>query len=432
MKYLRSFVLCVLWAALFGMPSTAEAQGSAGCGTKGPTRLASVKGAQAVTIDWCNDSNLGANDRVTEIRIDERKGVSVTVKHFNFLHYTLTQSVETVQVETYVGLDKLWKQIFGFVGTVNPAQSFEALSALEEAMAQLRYTAGNIDEALTIELRAFKTPGVSQDQRATLTKLSAAIDAVHDCPQTTAMNLTCARTLLTDARVAVDKAIAGGQLTFDRMAKFDLLRADYNALLDRLTVFQDAVHLIVNGVIKQVSKYKAGTVVTVTFTPVARTPAVAVAPPPFSVEYVSHSRLPLAYHMGYSFSRLKQVDVKTVRALSGQDLFSEVKTGKNTGAMAAFLGYELYSRDRNGEPKFGVVFDLGTDLTKVGDRLYAGLSLRWGRAFIGGGVMGGTITSGVNRVADPISAALGSRELFAEVASKRAWAGYGAITLRVF
>jgi len=198
-------------------------------------------------------------------------------------------------------------------------------------------------------------------------------------------------------------------------------------MLGRIDAFGVAADLVEHGEVHNIGKRKGGTIVTITMTPKSQTQA-SVAPAA-GVEYFSHSRIPVLFHVGYVYSKLQDVQFTTVRSASQADLFSIVKENKATQALAAFLS--LGKTFEQGQ--VGVFATLGTDFAKPGERVYVGGSLQLlKKTFITGGFVSGTQQEPANKVTDALGAALGARELFATIDPQRRWRGFGAISFRVF
>jgi hypothetical protein len=237
-----------------------------------------------------------------------------------------------------------------------------------------------------------------------------------------------------NAVVAARKALLDPEFIPRTIEEIDLfVRADaeHGKILDKLDAFQVAAGLVENGQVKRIDKKKAGTIVTVSITPKSRFEG-ADGGRPLSVEYFVHSRFPVTYHMGYAYSRLKDVEFETVRALSGQDLFSRVKNEKDVTAFTAFLSYPL-RRWPPQQESYGLYATLGTDFQKPGERLYGALSLRFaGRILLDAGITSATVKEGGNSVLERVGDRLETRELFDAVTTRRDWKPFFGISIAVF
>lgn len=386
--------------------------------------VVSEKPAGEVDVHWCGATGV-ANLRLVR-RVDERMTVAITSHHFNFLQYGIDYKVEDKVVDAYVTMDKLWSQIFRVVGLLEGVPSFQmeprraaALcgsfqTCLVEWMWSIQLANMSVDE--TIGAYAQTGPGLTDAQ----------VKAIADYAE---MGAPKHRDAVVKAR---QKLV--GEFKPDTLAEIDIfIRSDteHGKIIDKLTAFQVAASLVENGQRKVIDKKKAGTLVTVTVTPKSRFEG-ADGGRPLSVEYFVHSRFPLTYHMGYAYSRLQDVEFETVRALSGQDLFSRVKNQKDVTAFTAFLSYPLKTWP-SAETKYGVYATLGTDFEKPGDRLYGALSARFaGRILLDVGIASATVKEGGNEVLEQVGDGLGTRQLFDAVTTRRDWKPFVGISVAVF
>ena len=216
-------------------------------------------------------------------------------------------------------------------------------------------------------------------------------------------------------------------VTVEDVDKFKRVHATHLDLLGRIDAFGVAVNLVENGEIKNIGKKKGGTIVAVTITPKSQTQA--TASPVARIEYFTHSRLPVTFHVGYAYSKLTDVKFETVRSLTQADLFAVVKENSSTNAMVAFLS--LGQTIKNG--KIGFFGTIGTDFNTPGERVYVGGSLNvLKRLFITGGWVSGTQQEPQNAVTETIGNAVDARELFAVIDPQRRWRGFGSVSFRVF
>jgi hypothetical protein len=105
-------------------------------------------------------------------------------------------------------------------------------------------------------------------------------------------------------------------------------------------------------------------------------------------------RVSLVFHVGYGYSRLRDVEVEKVRSLSNRGLFSVVK-----------------------DP---------------GDRLLVGGSARAEKLSVTAGAMSGSVKKGVNPIVEAIGGQVGARELFGSVSTRRDWQPHVGLSFHVF
>jgi hypothetical protein len=157
--------------------------------------------------------------------------------------------------------------------------------------------------------------------------------------------------------------------------------------------------------------------------------------------FVASSR-PLIYHVGYGYGRLRDIDFKQVRALSGQDVFTATKPedddeaaggqGDDKGGpeSVAFMTLEMLTRGPNG--RYGAGFTLGTGLNAPGESLYAGGSFRvFSRILFTGGLVWARAERGEKPLIDSIASAE-PRVAFAELTKNTATKGFFSLSFKVY
>ncbi len=410
----RSALVFLFVGALMMLPRPAAA---APC-TDHPFTTAKSGGLATISIDWellkkCVDAKTDPGGRI-EVRLDEDTNVSTRAFHFNFVNYTLSYKVEETVVETYVNLAKLWTQILGLPGGIAQADLARADACQTFATCLGGWAWQIVQAEITLDgyLRRFGTQVVLSDGDVAKVQADAG-------------DMAMKRDLLVAA--ALDISNTHPPTTLEEVDKFRRVYASHVEMLGRIAAFGAAADLVRDGETHNIGKKKGGTIVTITITP--KTQTQAVASPVAGVEYFTHSRIPVIFHVGYAYSKIADVEVETVRSASQADLFSVVKNNDDTNAMVAFLS--LGQTVKGGQ--LGFFATLGTDFSKPGERVYAGGSIQLGkRAFITGGWVSGTDQVPANRVTETIGNALQARELFAVLNPERKWHGFGAISFRVF
>ena len=112
-------------------------------------------------------------------------------------------------------------------------------------------------------------------------------------------------------------------------------------------------------------------------------------------------------------------------ALSGQDLFSQVKTRESRSDFVVFVSQRLWADGGDGARVYGSV---GTALRDAGSVLYLGGSVGVSRALVTVGLSTRLVEEGVGPVPDQIFRGSGDRILFAGLQQEREWGFFAAIT----
>lgn len=335
--------------------------------------------------------------------------MTIRSTHFNFIKYTITCQVDETVVESYVLLAKLWQGILGLVLTPSlraeieeeeaPSSSpiLEWAKAVAGAQTELEQAAQAAPNQVFLEKDDIKTV---KDKIGSLTKALGKVMQKYE-------------------RASQFRAFAD----YEQYMK---VKAFHDTVLTRLDAYVELASLTVGGQVKTIPKKKGGTVVTVTMTLVAS--AGAERPPTLTVEYFSHSRLPLTLHAGCTWARLREVEFEKVAAFAGSDMFARIKSNDNTQAFTAFITYEpkAWLEDR-----VGAGIAIGTDVVKPGQRLFVGRSVRYTRFVFSYGGMSGELKEGV----DPVIEHLGdgsTRQVFGAIATRRDWGQLFAISVKVF
>lgn len=134
---------------------------------------------------------------------------------------------------------------------------------------------------------------------------------------------------------------------------------------------------------------------------------------------------PVALHAGVAYARLPDTDFETVRALSGQDLFSQVKARESRGDFVVFVSQRLWADGGDGARVYASV---GTALRDAGSVLYLGGSVGVSRALVTAGLSTRLVEEGVGPVPDQVFRGSGDRTLFAGLQQEREWGFFAAIT----
>jgi hypothetical protein len=134
---------------------------------------------------------------------------------------------------------------------------------------------------------------------------------------------------------------------------------------------------------------------------------------------------PFALHVGAAYARVADTRFETVRALSGQDLFSQTTSRENTADFAMFVSQRLTPAASEAPRAYA---SLGTGLREPGATIYLGASVGFSRAFATAGVATRLVERGEAVVPDQIFRGTGDRVLFASLDRTREWGFFVAVS----
>jgi hypothetical protein len=368
-------------------------------------------GTQHFIVDWKN----ATGRKRFSTRIPAGSPVTIDVNHFNFLRYTVQFDIQEDSIGSYRALERLWSQVFLIGGTLASGNRTEP-TPVEKALIAWHRRLEDVDAGLTEIRDAFPEPGLTDEQ----------VKAVCEKGQlANAWKLE-----IEGLRKTASDLLAGGN--WNEYQIYRSIIQDHNSVMERLRLFATAATRTVTGAQKVITTRNAGTVVTVTLT--AKDESGSLRGSPIALEYFVRSRLPLAFHTGMAYSGLRDIDFEKVRALEGEDLWTQTRNSNNSYDLIAFLSMEAFARRPVifGTPtEIGILPTLGTGVSKPGDKLFVGLSLQVWRFFLSGGGVSGNVATGEHPIVDEIGNQLGTRELFDAVTNRRQWGWYGSISLNV-
>lgn len=404
-------VVLIVLAAARPVPASA-----ASCSVR-PVALSSTGVRASIDVDWralqqCTQAGEAFDSRLSG-RVTEDTVVEVSSRHFNFVNYTIEYGVDESVVASYVTLEKLFAQLIG----LTPFQPVR-LKALAECTT---FDGCLAFWAWRIERTDHDLADYTREFAGTIALSAAQESAIADRARAIAL----ARGELTRA---LEKILADMlPETVSDVDAFARVRARHDALLTKLDAYTSAAALVAGGERHAVGRKKPGTIVTITLTP--KNADRLAQPLTASAAYFVHSRIPLVFHAGYSYSGLRDVRFDRLRGLANTDLFSEVQSNAHTSALTAFLSLGRTWKSAN----LGAYGTIGTDFTKPGDRIYVGGSVQlFKRLFVSTGIVGGNVSTGADPIVEELGTAVNARELFGTIASTRQWKPFGAISFGVF
>jgi hypothetical protein len=137
---------------------------------------------------------------------------------------------------------------------------------------------------------------------------------------------------------------------------------------------------------------------------------------------------PFALHAGAAYARVPDSDFEVVRALSGQDLFSQVKARDSVADVVVFVSQRLSPAQNVGPRGYA---SLGTGLRDPGATIYLGGSIAFSRAFATAGIATTLVEHGVGAVPDQVFRGSGDRLLYASLDRTREWGFFVAVSFGV-
>lgn len=353
------------------------------------------------------------------VRIDERDNVSIRLRHFNFVNFAAEYTVEKTVIEAYVTLNNLWSQALGLG---RPLQA--ASVAVGPCPAGATFEQCVVDWMWASILASRRLNEATARHRSRVTLDQATIDGAV-VPDSDAVQKLRAQLIQVQSDTLTRKPGSVQEIEW-----YNQVQASHDKLIGQIDAYLRLAELTVSGQTRNIDRQKAGTLVTVK---VAGMNALGnPAGKPVEIQYFVHSKYPVTFHAGYLYSSLKEVEFDAVRTTAGADLFQQVRDPASVNSYAAFLSYQLWSGNV-GRHGTGILATLGTDFKDPGERLYAGGSVRFlSRFYVGGGFVSATVSEGVNPVVEQVGTALGARELFDAVTTRRDWKPYFHVSFGVF
>jgi hypothetical protein len=354
------------------------------------------------------------------IRIDERDRVAVKLTHFNFINFAAEYTIEKTVIEAYVTLNKLWSQALGLglpfaAASVRDTGPCPEDATFEQCVVDWMWAQILTSRQLNVVTGSFKNR-VALDQ--------SIIDG-NIKPDSMTMETLRAQLVQIQSDTLTRKPTSLQEIEW-----YTQVQTAHDRLVGQLDAYLRLAELTVSGQTKNIDKQAAGTLVTVKI--VAMNALGNPAGKPVEIQYFVHSKYPVTFHAGYLYSSLKEVKFEQVRTTAGADLFQQVHKPENVNTYAAFLSYQLFSGN-TGRYGTGVLATLGTDFKDPAKRLYIGGSVKFlSRVFAGVGVVSSDVSEGVNPVVEQIGSALGARDLFTAVTTRRDWKPYFHISFGVF
>jgi hypothetical protein len=346
-------------------------------------------------------------------RITEGTALTLKVVGANLLRYALKFETKEKVVDSYVDLEKLWRQVL----TLVPDSVLRADSGFVRAIKMWRAALVKHDSETTSFVASFQELTLTCGER----------DAIRVQASSVTNRLAQLEMLRREAVDAIEDSAD--------FAVYDGTLAAHEATVNRLKTFETRGRAAADGFIRRVTFGVAGRIVTVTITmsDLASGSDAGVAE---VVEFFVHSLLPVTFHAGYSYSSLDAFEFEQVRAAAGEDLFARINEGKTTSGFTAFLSYRV---DGVELPllRSDLFLSLGTDFTDPGKRLFIGATTRIQKLLLSAGIATASVRDAddndrITDVVSGIGGVLGTRELFTRIRTTRQWQPFIALTFAPF
>ena len=348
-------------------------------------------------------------------RITEETALRVRIVGANLLKYGLKFETKEKVVDSYVELEKLWRQVLTLAPSLRsraapPSEFVEAVKVWRE---ELEKHDGEVAEFVA----GFKGLTLACGERDAI---KAESEKVKDRLAELELSRETAAKLIAKAEdfTVYDKTLEVHEATVGRLRSFAIRGA-----------------MAADGVTQRVTFGAAGRIVTFTVTMsdliTAKDPGVTEV-----VEFFVHSTLPVTFHAGYSYSTLNSFEFESVAAAAGEDLFAQINDETNTSGFTAFLSYRL-GRAAATPGRRELFLTLGTDFKDPGKRIFIGATTRIKKVLLSGGIATAAVREAndedkVTDVITDLGDILGTRELFTTIHTTRQWRPFVAITFAPF
>jgi hypothetical protein len=352
-------------------------------------------------------------------RITEDTSLRIRIVGANLLRYGLKFETREKVVESYVDLEKLWREVLQFVPSARVAAA-RGTNTFIAAIDQWRRKLTTEENLLAEFVERFKRETVTCGDREEIAQKAESVPATLE-------DLEALRQAAADLLASTED--------LGSFAVYDATVALHEATVNRIRAFHSRAHATAYGVVEPITFSGSGRIVTSTIT-MTELSSGRDAGVTEVVEFFVHSTLPVMFHAGYAYSALDAFEFEPVAALAGEDLFAQINEAKNTSGFAAFLSYRLGGGEKKrwGSDWFATI---GTDFNEPGKRLFLGASGRLKKVLISGGIATASVREAdaddrVTTVVDAVGGALGTRELFTRIHTTRQWRPFFSVSFAPF
>lgn len=306
-----------------------------------------------------------------ESKIKESTVVYLKVTNFNFIRFNLEHEIKEDVIESYKVLENLWKQVVSIDTYVDLFAGIKFKNKFLEKLVDWRKKLRSREDALKTYLDGF-TANVyveEKDIEDLKERIEDDVKIVED---------------LEDLRIIVQDNIfksETAQEAYYASVLYEQQLKIHKEVIDKFKAFFTAGRLVCRGKEIKLGRKESGTKVTTILNPVGikeaenkktEKPKTEIGRPA-TIQYFVQSDMPVVFHVGYSFSRLKNIEFEKIQSLAGNDVFVQIKDEEISQNLSAFLSYELFVSN-NLERSLSLT--IGTDVVNPGKKIYLGASAK--------------------------------------------------------
>jgi len=307
-----------------------------------------------------------------KIRIDKNTSVTLKFRKPNLFRYDFKFEDEKKLIESYNYLDGLLEKAFKLAG--GGAQSDSKLKEWDTEIIELTNSYNELIEMVPEEVFLIQLQ---------VDDMAGAIDNI--------LNMLKENSDLNKAKREAKDYLEtlGAEVTPIQLEYYRELKEKETSIISAIKKFVGIFDRVKVGIAHNVSKQKAGTVVTIRIKPEINNTIFlndsVDNPKEVTIQYFVQSRFKVHFHTGISFTGIKEISVE--KLTEGEtDAFKIVESKDNSTDLVAFLSIPLVSINELGTS--GVDFSLGTGYNDVGEKIFLGLSYRLSNI---GSITGGAV-----------------------------------------
>lgn len=428
-------------------PATSGTPGSRICNqlAGSPEGMRGVSGATlpAKTLgvfDVCFDGIQWQVQPPPNARITNKDAVWIRVRHFNFLHFTLSYDIKEEKSDSYQYLTRLWSSILSpqlgdLIGALSVGDKRDILPQFLNLVVAVYAKGQEVQRQVDVVLHTYANPGLTASEARDLAASAAAIStartdlqkafrALQDAVEGKNCPTTAGTTVQTPDSRCFELAFGTGGARY-----YQLGVETYNLASSKADSFLALADRTIHDEIKKLGTKNGGMRVTITLTAID---AQGSKKDFEEIHYTVQTSMPLVAHGGLAFSGIKDVSFDTVKRasqFSENDFFAQRGTGDTSKGYSAFLAWQFYGAgsstdtDAKSHP-LGLLLSLGTDVTSPGKRLFVGPSvMAFGRVVLTAGEALGSESHGQDEIEPNVFRIIADRP-------KTSW--FTAITMRVY
>jgi hypothetical protein len=375
-------------------------------------------------VDWNIVQEQQISETLALFRFSEKTPLKIHTANVNLLQFAVTWTAKAEpQDKAFEATTKLFESIFPVISAITQVRGTNQGAARELAawVVPLEYANNCLAQALS------HVNGVVLDRTGDTNR-----QALHQARY----YVGAALPRLSERRDAFLGSFTEG-ITADDWDVYLKVAERHTDFERRSAEFLPLAQRSVEGVLTTIEAQPRNSVVTLTGQASTRTGEAAGGA--ITAKYFVATSRPLAYHVGYAYGRIRDINFKQVRAASGQDVFTAVASENNRAAdtsdrsvgadPVAFMTWEFARSGPNG--RYGAGLTLGTGLDAPEKSFYFGGSTRiFTRVFVTAGAVVGVATRGDGAVTDTASGA--SRTVFSTLREVSAVKGFWSVSFKVY